>query len=41
MGTVSQTVRVYRFGTFAVDGDQVLLGAPFVFNRTNIDRFNF
>ena len=28
-------------GTFAVDGDQVLLGAPFVFNRTNIDRFNF
>jgi rhamnose transport system permease protein len=28
-------------GTFAVAGDQVLLGAPFVFNRTNIDRFNF
>jgi rhamnose transport system permease protein len=28
-------------GTFAVDGDQVLLGAPFVFNRANIDRFNF
>jgi rhamnose transport system permease protein len=28
-------------GTFAVAGDQVLLGSPFVFNRTNIDRFNF
>jgi rhamnose transport system permease protein len=28
-------------GTFVVAGDQVLLGAPFVFNRTNIDRFNF
>jgi rhamnose transport system permease protein len=26
--------------TFAVDGDQVLLGAPIVFNRANIDPFN-
>ncbi|AHG92710.1 Periplasmic binding protein domain protein (plasmid) [Gemmatirosa kalamazoonensis] len=28
-------------GTFAVAGDQVLLGQPFVFNKSNIDRFNF
>jgi len=28
-------------GTYAVAGDQVLLGQPFVFNKSNIDRFNF
>jgi len=28
-------------GTYAVSGDEVLLGAPFVFNKSNIDRFNF
>jgi rhamnose transport system permease protein len=28
-------------GTFAVVGDEVRLGQPFVFNKTNIDRFNF
>jgi rhamnose transport system substrate-binding protein len=28
-------------GTFAVAGDEVLLGKPFVFNKSNIDRFNF
>ena len=28
-------------GTFEVRGDQVMLGKPFVFNRGNIDRFNF
>lgn len=28
-------------GMFVVDGDQVMLGKPFVFNRSNIDRFNF
>jgi len=28
-------------GTYAVAGDEVLLGAPFVFNKSNIDRFNF
>ena len=30
-----------RLGTFAVAGDEVLLGAPFVFNKSNIDQFNF
>ena len=28
-------------GRFVVSGDQVLLGKPFVFNRQNIDQFNF
>jgi rhamnose transport system substrate-binding protein len=30
-----------RLGRIEVKGDQVMLGAPFVFNRTNIDRFDF
>ena len=28
-------------GTFVVSGDQVMLGKPFVFNRSNIDQFDF
>jgi rhamnose transport system permease protein len=28
-------------GTFQVVGDEVRLGAPFVFNKSNIDRFDF
>jgi rhamnose transport system substrate-binding protein len=28
-------------GSFEVVGDEVRLGAPFVFNKTNIDNFNF
>ncbi|MFL5620208.1 MAG: substrate-binding domain-containing protein [Gemmatimonadaceae bacterium] len=30
-----------KLGTFDVVGDEVRLGAPFVFNKTNIDHFNF
>jgi len=30
-----------RLGKIEVLGDEVRLGAPFIFNRTNIDRFNF
>jgi rhamnose transport system permease protein len=30
-----------RLGKIEISGDQVLLGAPFVFNASNIDRFNF
>ncbi len=30
-----------RLGRIEVRGDQVMLGAPFVFNKTNIDRFDF
>jgi rhamnose transport system permease protein len=28
-------------GTFQVEGDEVLLGAPFVFDKSNIDQFDF
>ncbi|MFL5606471.1 MAG: substrate-binding domain-containing protein [Gemmatimonadaceae bacterium] len=30
-----------RLGKFVVVGDEVRLGQPFVFNKSNIDRFNF
>jgi rhamnose transport system permease protein len=30
-----------RLGKIEIAGDQVLLGAPFIFNASNIDRFNF
>ena len=30
-----------KLGHFAVVGDEVRLGSPFIFNKTNIDRFNF
>ena len=30
-----------RLGEIRVDGDQVMLGAPFVFNKSNIDKFDF
>ncbi len=28
-------------GTFQIQGDNILLGKPFVFNKANIDQFNF
>ena len=28
-------------GTFEIKGDNILLGQPFIFNRSNIDQFNF
>jgi rhamnose transport system substrate-binding protein len=30
-----------RLGTLQVEGDQILLGKPFVFTKENIDGFNF
>ncbi len=30
-----------RLGEIEVRGDQVMLGAPFIFNKSNIDQFNF
>jgi rhamnose transport system permease protein len=30
-----------RLGTLQVEGDQILLGKPFIFNAGNIDGFNF
>jgi ABC-type sugar transport system substrate-binding protein len=28
-------------GEFAIEGDNILLGKPFIFNKTNIDQFDF
>jgi rhamnose transport system substrate-binding protein len=30
-----------RLGNVRVEGDQVMLGEPFVFNAANIDQFDF
>ncbi len=37
----STKVAAGRLGEIEVRGDQVMLGAPFIFNKSNIDRFNF
>ena len=37
----AHALKAGRLGEIAVDGDQVLLGAPFVFTSQNIDRFDF
>jgi ABC-type sugar transport system substrate-binding protein len=30
-----------KLGAFEVKGDNILLGKPYIFNRANIDRFDF
>jgi rhamnose transport system permease protein len=37
----ARSVRAGRLGEIQVVGDQVMLGAPFVFNASNIDKFDF
>jgi rhamnose transport system substrate-binding protein len=34
-------IQAGRLGTIEIDGDNILLGKPFVFNKGNIDRFDF
>jgi rhamnose transport system permease protein len=34
-------IKAGRLGRIEVKGDQVMLGAPFIFNKANIDRFDF
>lgn len=36
-----QEINAGRLGKIAVVGDEVRLGSPFIFNKENIDRFNF
>jgi hypothetical protein len=36
-----QTVFAGRLGKIEVQNDEVRLGAPFIFNKSNIDGFNF
>jgi ABC-type sugar transport system substrate-binding protein len=37
----ASTLDAGALGKFEVSGDEVRLGAPFIFNKQNIDRFNF
>jgi rhamnose transport system substrate-binding protein len=37
----ASTLEAGALGKFEVAGDEVRLGAPFIFNKQNIDRFNF
>jgi rhamnose transport system permease protein len=30
-----------RLGTIEIQADEVILGKPLIFNKSNIDRFNF
>jgi rhamnose transport system substrate-binding protein len=36
-----QKLKAGRLGEIEVRGDQVMLGAPFVFSKNNIDQFDF
>ena len=36
-----KTFNAGRLGTLEVKGDQVILGKPFIFNKSNIDKFDF
>jgi hypothetical protein len=37
----ASTLDAGALGKFEVAGDEVRLGKPFIFNKQNIDRFNF
>lgn len=39
--TGSTSLQAGRLGTFAVEGDNILLGKPFLFTKENIDQFDF
>ncbi|MGH7953502.1 MAG: autoinducer 2 ABC transporter substrate-binding protein [Limisphaerales bacterium] len=36
-----KTFKAGSLGTFEIQGDNILLGKPFIFNKSNIDQFNF
>ncbi|MDP3069808.1 MAG: substrate-binding domain-containing protein [Opitutaceae bacterium] len=37
----AKSFKAGSLGTFAIQGDNILLGKPFAFNKGNIDQFNF
>ena len=37
----AKSIKAGSLGTFEIQGDNILLGKPFVFNKDNIDRFDF
>ncbi|MDB6027600.1 MAG: lsrB [Verrucomicrobiales bacterium] len=36
-----KTVTAGKLGEFKIDGDNIMLGKPFIFNKDNIDKFDF
>ena len=37
----AKTFKAGSLGTFTISGDNILLGKPFIFNKANIDQFDF
>jgi rhamnose ABC transporter rhamnose-binding protein len=37
----AKTIKAGKLGEFNIEGDNIMLGKPFVFNKDNIDRFDF
>jgi ABC-type sugar transport system substrate-binding protein len=37
----ASTFKAGSLGEFRIEGDNILLGKPFLFNRDNIDQFDF
>jgi ABC-type sugar transport system substrate-binding protein len=37
----AKSLKAGSLGSFAIEGDNILLGQPFIFNQGNIDRFDF
>jgi ABC-type sugar transport system substrate-binding protein len=37
----AKSIKAGSLGTFEIAGDNILLGKPFIFNKDNIDQFNF
>ena len=37
----AKSFKAGSLGSFAIEGDNILLGQPFIFNQSNIDRFDF
>ncbi len=37
----STSISAGRLGSIEIRGDNVMLGAPFIFTKQNIDQFNF
>jgi ABC-type sugar transport system substrate-binding protein len=37
----AKTLKAGSLGTFSIVGDNILLGKPFIFNKANIDQFDF
>ena len=37
----AKSITAGKLGTFEIQGDNIMLGKPFIFNKENIDQFDF